>query len=444
MEINNNNPKISLFTQIRQKGIKILWHNTKIKAIVILIGANIANNLVAFLINLFIAKKFGPNNYGIFALAMSFMEAFHLVADIGLSLTIVRFFNLYDTDEEQQKKLLASVLILKLAVVLLMILIAWPLGSISLQILKVQELHKILFVAAAASVGVFGLWAYYKNILQAHRKFSKLAIYNILYAGFRVICFITIYKIFTSSVDLPLVFISLYTIPLLIIISIGFLPLMIRMFKERIPRLSVMTNIILRILKYGKWVALSGLCHSFIYRGIQFILSTRTSKFELGIFSAGFVFTLAFSPFNMAVRTVFFPHVTAFKEKEMKRYFKRIKKVFPYYIIIILISITVLAAIQVLFLGEQYANALPVFLITSFSLTLMIFLGLISMLVHTLMRPEIDAYTNIGRLVVSCILAYFLAPTLGAIGGALSYALPILIGELLMVMYVMRLIDEKV
>jgi O-antigen/teichoic acid export membrane protein len=198
-----------------------------------------------------------------------------------------------------------------------------------------------------------------------------------------------------------------------------------------------------KVLQYGKWVAISGLCHSFIYRGVQFILATRTTQFELGIFSAGFVFTLAFSPINMAIRTVFFPYVTAYSYKDMSRHFVRIRKLFPYYVVFVAMSICALALIQIVFLGTQYAKALPVFLITSSALTMMIFLGFISMLVHTLMRPEIDAYTNISRLAISSVLVYVLAPSLGAIGGALSYALPLVFGEALMVLYVRKLVYEK-
>ena len=83
------------------------------------------------------------------------------------------------------------------------------------------------------------------------------------------------------------------------------------------------------------------------------------------------------------------------------------------------------------------------FLITSSSLTLMVFLGLVSMLVHTLMRPQIDAYTNIGRLISSSLLVYLLAPSMGAIGGALSYALPLILGEVIMVLYVRKLVYER-
>jgi O-antigen/teichoic acid export membrane protein len=434
----------TIFTQIRQKGIQVLWHNRKISAILILICANIFNNLVVFLINIIIARKFGPGNFGIFSLAMSVMVAINLIVDLGINLTVVRYYNLYSTDVQRQEVLLLSLLIWKVSMVIVLVIISLPLGILTTRIFGLHSSHTTLFCLSAASAGIFGLWLYFQSYLQAHKRFKKLAIYIAFCAFLRLLCFLAIFFWLTSSNNLPLTFSSVYTGPLLIAIAVGLTPVMIYLFKRGTPRFSVIKSNMYEILRYGKWVAISGLCHGLIYRGIQFILATRTTKFELGIFSAGFVFTLAFTPFNAAVRTVFFPHVTAYKSKnDMIRHLDRMKKIFPYYVIFIIISICCLAAIQIFFLGNKYTTALPVFLITTFALTMTIFLGLASMLVHTLMRPEIDAYTNIGRLIVSSILVYFLAPSMGAIGGAFSYALPVVLGEILMVLYVRKLIYER-
>ncbi len=434
----------STFNQIRQKGIKALWRNRKITSIFFLIGANIFNNLSVFLINIIVARRFGPDNFGIFSIAVSVMVVINLIADLGINLTVVRFYNLYSADKERQDVLLLSLLIWKVSAVIALILISLPLGFMATKIFGLHESHRALFSLSAASAGIFGLWLYFQSYLQAHKRFKKLAIYIAFCAFLRLICFFIIYSWLISSITLPLTFGSIYTAPLLIAIGVGLAPVMIYLLKRGVPRLSVIKSNLLEILRYGKWVAIAGLCNSFIYRGVQFILATRTSRYEVGIFSAGFIFTLAFAPFNAAIRTVFFPHVIAYKDnKDMIRHFNRMKKVLPYYIVFVIISICCLAAIQGIFLGDQYRTALPVFLITSFALTMTIFFGLASMLVHTLMRPEIDAYTNIGRFIISSILVYLLAPSLGAIGGAFSYAVPLVLGEILMVLYVRKLIYER-
>ena len=432
-----------LLTQIRQKGISILWRNRKVTAVSFLTLANVFNNLVSFAINLVIARRFGPDSYGIFSVAWSFMMAIHLIADLGLNVAIVRFFNLYSDDATRQKELLSSLLVLKAVVAVIMIVLSLPLGGISLAFFGFDSSYASLFSLSVASAGIFGLWVYYQCFLQAYRKFSKLALFTVLYGTVRALCFFVMYITFAASVTLLLAFGSLYTIPVIVIAGVGLIPVVYRLFRRGVPRFGVIRANLSSVLRYSKWVAISGLCHSLIYRGVQFILAARTTQFELGIFSAGFVFTLAFWPINTAIRTVLFPYVTAYGNKDMKKHLERVKKLFPYYLVLVALSIGCLAVIQVVFLGEEYSRALPVFLITSSSLTLMVFLGLVSMLVHTLMRPQIDAYTNIGRLISSSVLVYILAPSMGAIGGALSYALPLVIGEVLMVLYVRKLVYER-
>lgn len=434
----------SLFRQIKQRGIGAFWRNRKISAIFVLIGANVFNNLVVFLINIIVARKFGPDNFGIFSLAVSVMVAINLIVDIGINLTVVRFHNLYSGDEERQDVLLLSLLIWKVSAVFALILISLPLGILATRVFGLHQSHTVLFSLSVASAGIFGLWLFFQSYLQARKRFKKLAVYIALCAFLRLICFLSILIWLVSSINLPLAFGSIYTGPLLIATGVGLFPVVIYLFKRGAPGFSIIKSNMLEILQYSKWVAIAGLCNSLIYRGVQFVLAIQTSKFELGIFSAGFVFTLAFTPLNVAVRTVFFPHVTAYKDKrDMIQHLGRMKKVFPYYVVFVIVSICCLAAIQIIFLGDQYAKALPVFLITSVALSFCIFMGLASMLVHTLMHPEIDAFTNIGRLIVSSLLVYLLAPSLGAIGGAFSYALPLVVGEILMVLYVRKAVNER-
>jgi O-antigen/teichoic acid export membrane protein len=279
--------------------------------------------------------------------------------------------------------------------------------------------------------------------MQAHRQFKKLATYIAFSGMLRLVCFFTIYLLFTRLLNLSSTLTSIYTWPLVIAIVVGIIPIMADLVNQKLPGFAVVRRNIFKIMHYGKWVAISALCNSFIYRGVQFILATRTSTYELGIFSAGFVFTLAFSPINAAVRTVFFPYVTAYAKNEIINHLRRMKKVFPVFLILTALGIATLAIIQVVFLGDRYTQSLPVFLITSTALTISVFLGIASMLVHTIMKPEIDAYTNIGRVIASSLLTFSLAPALGALGGAIAYALPIVIGEIFMVLYVRKLIYEK-
>jgi len=60
------------------------------------------------------------------------------------------------------------------------------------------------------------------------------------------------------------------------------------------------------------------------------------------------------------------------------------------------------------------------------------------MLVHTMMKPQIDAWVNVGRLGIMIIMAFFLIPPFQVLGAAIAYAVPLLIGEMWMFRYVLE------
>ena len=54
------------------------------------------------------------------------------------------------------------------------------------------------------------------------------------------------------------------------------------------------------------------------------------------------------------------------------------------------------------------------------------------------MKPQIDAWVNVGRLGLMVMLAFMLAPSFHALGAAVAYAVPVLVGEIWMFQYVKR------
>ncbi|MGB3479793.1 MAG: oligosaccharide flippase family protein [bacterium] len=427
-----------------QKDIIKILNNSKISSISFVLFANVFNNIIAFFVNIWLARKFGPEEYGIFSLTVSVMMTVYLIVNFGLNLTTIRFFNLYLNEIKKQSLLLKTLLILRFVILLVLSIGALPLAFVLTRILNINDLHSNFLALAIITGGIFGLWLYVQNYMQVYQRFKKLANHITLYAFFRFTFFALLLFIAKKHLNFITVFSSLYTLPLVLIICVGIIPAINHLFRSGFPSINNLKTYISRILGYSKWVALSSICFSLIYRFIQFILSSRSSKYELGLLSAGFLFTITFSTLNMAMRTVFFPYVSAFEHiDDIKKHMRRIKKTFPYFLILVIPIGAILIWIQLAFLGEEYANALPVFLITAAALALTMYMGLISMLLHTLMLPKIDAYTNVVRFVLAGIMIYALAPRFGAIGGAISYAIPLILGEIFMVYYVYKKIYKQ-
>jgi len=92
--------------------------------------------------------------------------------------------------------------------------------------------------------------------------------------------------------------------------------------------------------------------------------------------------------------------------------------------------------IQWLALGPEYRQALPVFLVTALSSAVTVFLGLLTMLLHTMMVPAVDVWVNLVGLGLTALLTLALVPASGAVGAGIAYSVPLVVGEAVKFRYV--------
>ncbi|WP_376790595.1 oligosaccharide flippase family protein [Thermoflexus sp.] len=399
------------------------------------------NNLVGFVVNVVAAKKLGVEGFGVFSLAFSVATLAGAIGDFGFNLAMIRLFNKYQANPEKQTMILGTALGLKGALFALLAVTSLPLSSFLAWSLGVGSVNSNLFAIALITGGFLFIWTYLQAYLQAYRSFKQLTGYILAYCGLRLACLLVAYKFFPED---PLAWLAAtYTAPLFVLTLIGVAPsgreAIAILFKHPDASLGIFRE----LLNYSKWVAISAIAYTAMPYLVRFILAVRGSVEEVGIFSAGMTFTVAFSTLNTAIRAVLFPQVTAFREQQIRRYSARLSRVAPYYVAFAIVGITALGLLQWSLLGKEYREALPVFLVTSGALATVIFLGLATMLVHTLMKPHVDAYTNIFRLMATALFCLLISP-LNALGAAAVYGVVLVIGELGMLLYLRRIGRETV
>lgn len=402
-----------------------------------LTGATLANSLVGFVVNVVAAKNLGAEGFGIFSLAFSIATMAGTIGDFGFNLTVIRLFNRYQKEPEKQTMVLGAALGFKVLLFAFLAVTCLPVGVFLALSLGAGSTGPKLFAIALITGGLLFFWTYFQSYLQSYRSFGQLAGYILGYAGLRVVCLGVAYEFFPED---PLAWIlATYTIPVAVIILGGLVPKGTKAMRIAFTQPGVSLEILREMLNYSKWVALSAIAYAAMPYLVRFILAMCASVAEVGIFSAGMTFTMAFTTLNTAMRAIIFPQVTAFEgQEQVSRYLARLKMIAPYYAIAALLGIIVLGFLQWFVLGEEYRAALPIFLVTGGAFAIVLFLGLGTMLVHTMMKPEIDSMTNVGRLCLMIILALLLVPSYGALGGAIAYVVPLLIGEIWMFSYVMQ------
>lgn len=405
------------------------------KAIASVTIATITNNLVGFGVNVMGARTLGKEKFGLFSLAFAVATMTAAIAEFGLNLTMIRLFNMYNEHPDKQTALLSSVLAFKVCMWGVILVVSFPVSRLIVAGLGLSVVEQRLFAVAVVTGGVLLFWAYVQAFLQCHRSFGRLTAYILIYAGLRLVCLTLSYILYPDN---PLAWlVATYTLPGVLIGVTGLLPQVRELQSATVKRTRIDLRLVWEALDYSKWVALSSVAYISLLAIVRFFLLARSSPAEVGIFSAGITFTMAFATLNTAIRAVLFPQVTSLDGSyEISGYLGKLRQSAPYYGFVAATGIGVLAAFQWFLLGEGYRAALPVFIITSSALSVTVFLGLGTMLVHTMMKPQIDAYINVGRVGAMAILAIILIPPWRALGAAVAYAVPLVSGELSMFFYV--------
>ena len=399
--------------------------------------ATAANNLLAFAISVFAARELGVKGFGVFSLAFAVATLVGVLGDLGFNLSMIRLFNKYSTEAEKQIQVMAYALGFKILLLVITFLLSLPFASTFAQYLGLGIETQGLFAIAFATGGLLFLWTYLQAYFQAYRRFKMLALFIWVYLGLRLLCLPVAYSLFPEN---PLAWLAAtYTLPLIVLILVGLVPIGIRVIPLAFIQPRMIFDTLKELLGYSRWVALSAIAYTSMPYLLRVILTKCASVEEVGIFSAGMTFTVAFSTLNTAVRAVIFPQVTALGGAgEMKRYLGRLARIAPYYAGLAVLGIACLGVLQWAVLGEEYRRALPVFLVTAGALAVVVFLGLGTMLLHTMMQPQVDAWVNVVRLGLMALLTLILVPSLHALGAAVAYAVSVLAGEVWMFWYVKR------
>ncbi len=432
--------------------------------------ATVFNSLITFGAQVTAARSLGVEGFGLLSLAIAIVFLTETVGDFGVGVTLVRLFNKKACPErsqgqagpipalssikgttinEEQRLLLGSVLLFRILLIALLFLFSIPLGyllvygfGVGRPVLRASGFANsglMLFALAFITGGLILLWTYLLCFFQCLRSFGKLAVWTIAYAVLRLVSVALVYLLGQLSAIRWLLWV--YTIPVFLLIVVQ-LPKFWAILKPAIERLQPSWQPLRDVFAYSKWVALSVGAYTAMPYLVRFILAQRSSIAAVGIFSAGMTFALAFTTLNTAVRTVLFPQVTALNSAEkMKRYLRKLKNFAPKYLVVALLGIGLLSFLQWVLLGERYREALPVFLVTVPSFAMVLFIGMETMLLHTMMRPELDAYVDITRLLIVVLLSLLVAP-LGATAVAVVYAGSLLGGAIVKLKILKKLLKQ--
>lgn len=400
--------------------------------------SNLVNNGTNFVANIIIARMFGHEIFGVFSIAVNIANTVSYFPELGMSLTMVRLYKLYENDVKKSQAVLLWNFYFKCIMFTIVVLIGIICGK-TLSVVLIQREDKAFLIAIALICGgTFGFLGYLKSLLQAFNLFKNIAYLTFFYAFLRMF-FLVLSFLFFQSVEF--LFLSIYLAPLFLLLIIG-------LYTQRDKfHFSTVTIKQLReagksIVGYSKWVGVSAVAFILVEKSMFFITTLYTDLKQISLLSAGLVFTAIFSLTNDSVRQILFPKIAQLEIDKLKQYKTKIVKWIPLYFFGCLCIIAILSIFINISLGEKYQESISIFWISSIGIAFTSGLGFYNILFHTLMKPKLDTFINVGTLIVSIIINLLIVKKYGIIGVVSTYAAILSCGEIVKAVLLSRCLNK--
>lgn len=401
----------------------------------LLIVSNFINNGVAFLTNIFVARTFGTEIFGLFSLTVTLMTTTLTLSEFGMNLTMVRFFKMHLAAEEQKRAVVLANLYFKLLIFIVLFLGAGLLSVPLARLFGKGDVPSFLVGLAITGGGFLGFLSFAKAFLQSLERFTAIAWLTASYAILRII-FLGGVLAGDKTTVLWLI-ISLYLMPVAILLLICAKSFWTWLGKKRLKGENLW-EMLKQCVGYSKWIAFAGIAHILFRQSLVFVVAASTNIQQVAILNAGLVFTTVFSVIGESGIQVLFPKVSELKVKEMPAYKRKIRRVLPTYFVLTLSILVVLSLIMKFVLGHTYEKSLPIFWITGVGAVVSAGMNFYSLLIHSMNRPDIQAYVSCFTLLIFTMAGAWVAAHFGMLAVVTLHVAILFLGGLAKVVWIER------
>jgi O-antigen/teichoic acid export membrane protein len=397
-----------------------LKSHPKIETLVTVLGANIFNNFSSFVIIIVAARLLGQSEFSKLSLAFAVTTNLSCLLDFGTNISLVRLYNVA-SDSNEKINLIRAINKWKISLLIMTLCLSFPMGKLIIQTFPILEGTGLLINLSVISGGMLSSWTTIRAIEQAQKNFQAFKKYTTIYGLLRLITAVVFFLF--NQISTTSVIISLYILPLLILISYKQIK-EIQSYKHQ----NIIFNfnefkLLKPIFSYGILVGISGILFTLMYQIPQFILAKIADAREISFYGAGLTFIPLFLLTNDAIRTIILPDVSAIKDYEGRQLFrKQLWQISPIFFGLMISALLIISCIQYFLLGEAYKASIPVFLAMGFGTLVAMYLGYSNTLIHSIGIPHLGAIINIISTIILTLLgltlqksAFFMSFLLGII-----------------------------
>ncbi|MDK9693917.1 MAG: flippase, partial [Sulfurimonas sp.] len=380
-----------------------------------LLGEKILRMIVGLFVGIWVARYLGPEQFGLFSYAQSFVGLFTAIATLGLDGIVVRELV---RDESRRDELIGTAFWLKLIGafgVLLILAIAVNFTS------NDHTTNIIVFIVASATV--FQSF----NVVDLYFQSKVLSKY-IVYANVISLFFSSIVKVALILSDAPLVAFAWVVLFDSFVLACGFIYFFLKTNNRYTNTQTTITNltfnksIAVNLLRDSWPLILSGIVISIYMKIDQVMIQEMMGSEAVGQYAAAVRISEAWYFIPTVVASSLFPAIVNAKKISEELYYARLQKLYDLMVwmaIAIALPMTFLSDWVVnLLYGEQYIEAGNVLMIHIWA-GVFVFLGVSSgkWLLNENLQIFSTINTTIGAI-VNVVLNYVLIQKMGIVGAA--------------------------
>ncbi|MBE9818283.1 flippase [Campylobacter concisus] len=323
---------------------------------------------VGLFVGIWVARYLGPERFGLFSYAQSFVGLFVAIATLGLDGIVVRELV---KDESRTNELIGTAFYLKLIgaiLTLLVLVIATQFTS--------NDRYTNLLVFIIASATIFQSF----NVVDMYFQSKVLSKY-VVFSNIISLFISSIVKITLILINAPLVAFAWAILFDSIVLAMGFIYFFLKYSTCEIKKIKFNKTIAISLLKDSWPLILSGVVVSIYMKIDQVMIQEMLGSEAVGQYAAATRLSEIWYFIPTVVASSLFPAIVNAKRQSEELYYDRLQKLFDLVVwiaIAIALPITFLSDMIVNMLyGEQYNQAASVLMIHIWA-SIFVFLGVVS------------------------------------------------------------------
>tara|TARA_A100001015_G_C15044862_1_gene742865 strand:- start:9286 stop:10605 length:1320 start_codon:yes stop_codon:yes gene_type:complete len=376
-----------------------------------LFGEKVFRMIVGLFVGIWVARYLGPEKFGLFSYALSFVGLFTAIATLGLDRIVIREIV---KDVSRTSKIIGTAFHLKVfGAILVLIILAIAVSFTSNNVYT----NTLIFIIASATI--FQSF----NVVDMYFQ-SKVLSKFVVYANVISLTFGSFVKIILILNNAPLEYFAWAILFDSVILALGFIYFFLKQTTITIGNLIFKKSLAIILLRDSWPLILSGIVISIYMKIDQVMIKEILGVEAVGQYAAAVRLSEAWYFLPTVVVSSVFPAIINAKKVSEELYYSRLQKLYDlmaWMAILIAVPLTFLSDLVVEFLyGSAYTQAGGVLMVHVWA-GIFVFLGVARgnwMITENLQRYSL-IFLCIG-VVVNISLNFFLIPLIGINGAAIA------------------------